>query len=192
MPAPSPNARTGGVPRPVPTIPAAALTPGSITAAQLAPAAVTTANIADGSVTLQKLSVALPRLAWSGLTSGVTLLTPVGSSVVVRSVTLTIPAAGQVMANASGLFGLAQGAGFTQSASCSISTGTATEAAHLMSVATTNTTYMTQVPFAGSRVYDVTPGAFTVRLVCSNSTSIPMSNGPNLQTAQLTALFVPN
>jgi hypothetical protein len=60
------NARTGGLPRPLPTIPAAVLALGSITAAQLAPAAVTTANIADGSVTLQKLSVALPKLTWSG------------------------------------------------------------------------------------------------------------------------------
>ena len=63
------NSRTGGLPRPLPTIPAAALTPGSITAAQLAPAAVGTANIADGSITPQKLSVPLPKLSWSGLTT---------------------------------------------------------------------------------------------------------------------------
>ena len=106
------SARTSGLPRPLPTIPAAALTPGSITAAQLAPGAVTTATIADGSVTPQKLAVALPKLMWSGL--NVQTIIPVGTNVVVRTVTMSIPAAGQVMASASGLFDLVTGSGFVQ------------------------------------------------------------------------------
>jgi len=184
------NARTGGNPRPLPTIPAAALTPGSITAAQLAPGAVTTANIADGSVTPQKLAGGLPKLSWSGLTTATTL--PVNTHVVVRRVTMTVPAAGQVMVNASGLFDLflVSSSTFNQYTWCSISTGTAVETAHYMYVSTFGPNNTTNVPFAGTRVYAVTPGSFAVNLVCNatNSAGFPAS----MQTAQLTALFVPN
>ena len=186
------NVRTGGLPRPVPTIPAAALAPGSITAAQLAPAAVGTANIADGSVTPQKLSVALPKLSWSGLTT-VTAI-PVGTNVIVRTVTLAIPAPGQVMLNASGLFDFVIGNGFTQFTWCSISTGTAVETAHYMYGRTSGENGTSNMPFAGTRVYAVTPGTFTANLVCTSSQTIafPPGFGPSIQTAQLTALFVPN
>ncbi len=128
------NARTGGLPRPVPTIPAITLAPGSITAAQLAPAAVTTANVADRSITPEKLSVGLPRLRSSGLTTGVSNL-PLNASVVLRSVTLEIPTAGQVMANASGLFTFPIGSSsFYVVGSCSISTGVVVETSPSMHV----------------------------------------------------------
>ena len=183
------NARTVGDPRPLPTIPASALTPGSITAAQLAPGAVTTANIADGSVTPQKLAAGLPKLSWSGLTVATSL--PINTNVVVRSVTMTIPAAGQVMVNASGLMDLATGSGFTQSTWCSISTGIAVETAHYMFARTSGATSLANMPFAGTRVYAVTPGTFTVNLVCYATRNV-LTFPASVQTAQLTALFVPN
>ena len=184
------NARTGGLPRPLPTIPAAALTLASITGAQLAPAAVSTANIADGSVTPQKLSVGLPKLSSSGLTTVTNF--PVNTNVIVRTVTMAVPAVGQVMVNASGLFDLATGSGFTQYTWCSISTGTAVETAHYMYARTSGANSLSNVPFAGTRVYAVTPGTFTVNLVCNATPASPLITTASIQTAQLTALFVPN
>ncbi len=182
------SARTGGSPRPLPTIPAAALTPGSITAAQLAPGAVTTATIADGSVTPQKLAVALPKLVWSGLS--VQTVLPVGTNVVVRAVTLQIPSAGQVMVSASGLFDLYTSSGLVQYTWCSISTGTAVETAHYLYVRTSGANALSNVPFAGTRVYAVTPGPFAVNLVCTATNSVVPT--VTVQSTQLTALFVPN
>jgi hypothetical protein len=188
------NARTAGSPRPLPTIPAAALTPGSVTAAQLAPAAVTTTNLADGSVTPQKLAVGLPKLSWSGLTSSTTIQN--GATVIVRTVTMAIPAAGRVMVNASGLFDLLSsdvivGNSVAQYIWCSISTGTAVEAAHYMYAQTLGPNYLRNVPFAGTRVYDVTAGTFKVNLVCT-ATDNDLDDPNSIQTAQLTALFVPS
>lgn len=189
------NGGAGGLPpRPLPTIPSAALAPASITSAHLAPAAVGTANIADGSITPEKLSAALPRLASSGLTTGVLLLDPAGASVVVRTVTLSVPAAGQVLANASGLFGFTLGT-FNQRGWCSITTGTTVETAHYLysrvDAAFSGYNVIQNVPFGGSRVYDVTPGSFTLNLACTGFSNVAQ-NPPTLQTAQLSALFIPN
>lgn len=132
------------------------------------------------------------KLVSSGLTTA-PLALPKDTNVVVRTVTLAIPAAGQVMANASGLFGLTVGSGFTQLGWCSISTGAAVETAHYMYTKTTDATSMANVPFAGSRVYPVTPGPFTLNLVCLASNTIGYPGFEiTIQTAQLTALFVPS
>jgi hypothetical protein len=183
------NARTGGAPRPLPTLPA-----GSVTAAQLAPGAVTSASLANGSVTAQKLAVALPKLVWSGLTTVPIVLGEVENTIV-RSVTIAVPAAGQVKLDASGLFGFVLN-GVNQLAWCSITTGTEVETAHYLyaqvlpaSVGTINT--LANVPFAGGRVYSVGPGTFTANLVCT-ATYLGPSFTVSIQTAQLTALFVPD
>jgi hypothetical protein len=188
------NARTGGLPRPLPTIPGSAIAPASIGPAQLAPAAVGTAAIADGSVTPQKLSVALPRLASSGLTTGV-IQVPLGGNLVVRSVTLQVPSAGQVMVNASGLFGFTVGSGFYVTGWCSITTGAAVETAHYMYASIVSPNTVQNLPFAGTRVYAATPGPFTVHLVCTAASNLAVAPGFSiltLQTAGLTALFVPD
>lgn len=184
--------RAGGPPRPVPTIPASALAPASITAVQLAPSAVTTASVADGSITPQKLSVAMPRLESSGLTTDVTYLAPNATSIL-RSVTIQIPSAGQVMANASGLFGFISASGNYLAAWCSISTGAVVETSQYMYARFLAPITVLNVPFAGTRVYSVTPGPFTLNLVCTASAELP-ANFPvvTIQTAGLTALFVPN
>lgn len=136
------------------------------------------------------------KLAWSGLTSNVVSL-PNGTNVVVRTVTLNIPVAGQVLANASGLFDLttlSSSGNYTQFAWCSISTGTSVETAHYMFVRTQfYDTALDNVSFAGSRVYSVVPGPFTVNLVCQGSQNFGIpAFAPTVQTAQLSALFVPN
>ncbi len=187
------NARTGGLPRPLPAAPGATITAGSITSVQLAPAAVTSVNLANGSVTPQKLSVALPKMASSGLTTGVTPI-PAGGNLVARTLTMAVPAAGQVMVNASGLFGFSSGTGFLQIAWCSISTTTAVETAHYIYArndATSASITVPNLPFAGTRVYDVVPGSFTVNLVCTSSSTLPgLSQVPSLQTTQLSAIFI--
>ena len=185
------NARTGGLPRPLPTAVSLVVPAGSIGTAQLAPAAVATANLADGSVTAAKLAIQPPKLVWSGLTTTVALLGV--TNVVQRTVTIPIPSPGQVTVSASGLFGFATGGGFVQVAWCSITTGNAVETAQYLYAkidSTGGTATVPNIPFAGTRVYPVTPGSFTVNLVCTGSSSFASSATPNLQTAQLTALFV--
>ncbi len=49
------------------------------------------------------------------------------------------------------------------------------------------------VPFAGTRVYNVTPGTFTLNLVCTALTNLIGPAGiVTVQAAGITALFVPN
>ncbi len=109
---------------------------------------------------------------------------------------MAIPAPGQVSVNASGLYGFRTG-GIDQFAWCSISTGSDVETAHYLYARVDpgpgGDNVVSNVPFAGGRVYNVTPGPFTVNLACTASTSLNVVGFiPTLQTAQLTALFVPN
>ena len=141
----------------------------------------------------QKLSIALPRLASSGLTTGTTNLT-LNTSVVVRSVSLTVPSAGQVMVNASGLFGFVTGSWFFIAGWCSITTGTAVETSDYLYARFVSPTSAQNVPFAGTRVFDVTPGVFSVNLACTSLSNL-VGDFPavaTIETAGLTALFVPN
>ena len=57
---------------------------------------------------------------------------------------------------------------------------------------TIDATSLTNMPFAGTRVYAVTPGTFTVNLVCNATNNTGFITTAGVQTAQLTALFVPN
>ena len=59
---------------------------------------------------------------------------------------------------------------------------------------TSGTNSLSNVPFAGTRVYAVTPGTFTVNLVCyaTNGAAGGLITTAGIQTAQLTALFVAN
>ena len=51
---------------------------------------------------------------------------------------------------------------------------------------------VSNVPFAGRASTTSRPDTFTVNLVCTSSISAFPAVGPTMQTAQLTALFVPN
>ena len=188
------NVRLGGQPRPAPTIPGTALAAGSITTAQLATAAVTTANVAGGSITPEKLSVSPPRLISSGLTTGVVGLDR-DQTATVRSATIPVPGVGQVMINASGVFGFPTGSGFEIIGRCSITTGAAVEATNYLYAQVRSPNSLANVPFAGTRVFNVAPGSFTVNLVCSALSDSPWPPGffpVTIQAAQLTALFVAN
>ncbi|MEZ5293088.1 MAG: hypothetical protein R2745_18550 [Vicinamibacterales bacterium] len=179
-----------GSPRPVPS---GGPAPGSVTNVSLAPGAVTSASVADGSLTTADLA-APTRLAWSGLTAAPVRLTT--ASTVIRSVTLQVPASGQVLVNASGLFTFRPSAIIPLLggiAWCSISTGTSVEASQYLYAAqtrtlqTTGSFHVTDIPFAGTRVYAVAAGTFTVNLVCTSPDS-----QVDVYTAGLSALFVGN
>jgi len=108
---------------------------------------------------------------------------------VLRSVTVSAPAAGVVLVNTSGYFGFQSG-GF-DTVSCSITTGTATESmgsgnSFAGNDGNNNSGVMT-MPFSGVRAFSVSgAGDFTVRLVCS-----PGLGTVYVYNSKLTALFVP-
>jgi hypothetical protein len=96
---------------------------------------------------------------------------------------MAVPAAGQVMVNASGLFDFITGGPLIQNTWCSISTGTAVETAHYMYLRTSGTNSLSNVSFAGTRVYAVTPGTFTVNLVCKATNKRLVPDGQHTDRA---------
>ena len=108
---------------------------------------------------------------------------------------MAVPSAGQVMVNASGLFGFLTGTGFFIAGWCSITTGAAVETADYLYAQVRSPNSVANMPFAGTRVYNVAPGPFTVNLVCIALSDFAFPPGfypVTIQSAQLTALFVAN
>ena len=99
------------------------------------------------------------------------------------------------MINASGLFGFPTGSGFSIVGRCSITTGTEVETTNYLYAQVRSPNSVANMPFAGTRVYNVAPGSFRINLVCSALSDSPWPVGfypVTIQTAQLTALFVAN
>jgi len=179
----------GGGPRPVPT---GGLAPGSVTTIQIAPAAVTNpqiaadavtgANIANGSVTTADLA-APPALAGSlSVYSGVALTF---SDATIRTVTLTIPSSGTVVANATGMFAFGSAATI-DGAWCSITTGTTATGDNYLVVMESSADALEYTTVSGTRFFPVTPGTLTVRLVCRT-----LGGSANFYSPALNALFIP-
>ena len=179
----------GGSPR---LVPVGGLAPGSVTTIQIAPAAVTGvqiaadavtgANIADGSVTLADLA-APPAMA--GTASAIEFLNLTGANLIVRTVSLTIPSNGTVVANATGLFELSS-AVTSDGGWCSITTGTTVDNGSLLVVQELTPAALEYAPFGGTRFFNVTPGTFTVRLVCRL-----FGGSAGIFSPALNALFIP-
>jgi hypothetical protein len=106
---------------------------------------------------------------------------------IVRSVTITAPAAGRVIVNASGYFAFDDAAG-RDSARCSITTGIAVSFNNLIIAAErTGGGDATQfVPFAGTRGFNVGSGNTTFRLVCNEA-----DGNVRVSDTNLTATWVP-
>ena len=184
----TPGAGLPGAPRPVPS---GGLAPGSVTMTQIAPAAVGSAQIAPNAVTgttvangsLTRADMAdAPRALFSNGVQSITLGT---SPTVHRTVTLPIPAPGVVIANASGYFYFRSSA--YDSGSCSITTGTSVESAQRSSA----DDYLTPasqayIPMSGTRGFTVSPGTFTVRLVCQR-----VAGTISMHDTSLTAMYIP-
>ena len=158
-----------GVPRPVPS---GGLAPGSVTSVQIAavsvtgdkvaPNALTGAHVADGSLTMADLANG-PRAAFA---SGQQFFTLTTDAAVVRSVTVTAPAAGRVIASVSGVTGLlTDDQDFGR---CGLTTGTRIDAGHLFFASDGSLPESVfYTPFAATRGFEVGPGPITVSLVCS-------------------------
>ena len=181
-----------GSPRPLPTsgvgpatITAIEIAPAAVGASELASNAVTGANVADGSLTAVDLADG-PRAAFA---DGNQFLTLTSSAVVVRSVTITAPAAGTVVVNAS-LEWRADSTTTTDLGRCSITTGAALDfnALHRLgeesgSSAPTSLTSS----FSATRGFSVaSAGDFTVNLVCDE-----FSGAVTVRDSSMTAMYFP-
>jgi hypothetical protein len=176
----TPGAGTGGGPRPVPS---AGIAPASITNIQIANNAVTTANVVNGSLTNADLADG-PR---ANFASGDQEIDMTAADTVYRSVTLTIPAAGRVVVNASAYFDFNDTSATVELARCSITTGTALEGTHFMLSSDNGSTDGGNVfsQAAATRGFVVAPGSFTVNFVCSE-----FSGNIQIQDTSLTAIFI--
>lgn len=174
-------AQTPGLPaRP---LPASGLTAASVTHVELAPNAVTGASVVDGSLTMADIGNA-PRVAATSVSSLVTIpITPV----VVRTLTMTAPAAGSILVTASGTFRFSGTAAGEEGIRCSLSTSTAEDLSHFFfSTDSGSTSVESADAFGAQRLFSVAAGSFTVNLVCTRfaGTATQMSN------TLLTGLFI--
>jgi hypothetical protein len=103
---------------------------------------------------------------------------------VVRSVSVSAPAAGRVIVNASGVFNLASDA--VDVGRCSITTGAAVDLDYLIIARERLADSMRFVPFAGTRGFVVSAGTRTFRLVCDE-----LQGTVSIHDANLTAIWVP-
>ena len=183
----TPGASIGGAPRPVPS---GGLAPGSVTtvqlgaasvtAAQLAPNAVTGAAIANGSITSADL-LAPPRAGYASSEQQVTLTS---TPATIRSVALSIPSPGRVIANATMTVGFLGATSDT--VQCSLAATPTFDLSQQVVAddagATLSSTYS---PLAITRGFDVTAGTFTVYLVCQE-----FSGNTEIRNSSVTAMFV--
>ena len=123
--------------------------------------------------------------AGADFASGDQLVTNVGTNVILRSVTITAPTAGQVIVNANGVFDFDDAAAI-ESMDCSITTGTVLDSTHAIegeeSAVDSGINFM---PFAGTRGFVVASGSTTFNLVCTGSGTVDIND------TSLTAIFVP-
>ena len=174
----SPGAGTGGPPRPVP---ASGMAPATITNIHIANNAVTGTNIVDASLTAADMLDA-PRLVADG---GNLILELAATPVPVRSVSVTAPAAGQILVNASAYIQFT-GAATLDLARCSITTGTSLDGAALSNASEGSTTENNYAPYSATRVFSVASGSTTtINLVCD-----AFSGTATLRDAHMNALFV--
>lgn len=173
----TPGAAAPGAPRPVL---AGGVAPASITNIQIASNAITSANIVDASITAADILDG-PRAAAAGgnqtesLTAAVTVL---------RSVSLTAPAAGIIIANASGYVEFSSaGDDLTQ---CSVTTDSSDvdfDALSNMSDEAANNNY---TAYAATRAFTVgSAGTTTIHLVCRM-----FSGTSTFRDSNLNAIFV--
>jgi hypothetical protein len=107
-----------------------------------------------------------------------------GGNDIIRSVTITAPTAGRVIANASGSSHFSDNATF-ESMSCSITTGVVIDTPNISASEATAASGITDMPFGVTRGFIVAAGSTTFNLVCNGSNTVFIHN------SSLTAIFVP-
>ncbi len=177
----------GGPPR---LVSASGLSAGSVTALQIAAGAVGTAQLAanaitgshvvDGSLSSSDIGDAPRAVSLSG-EQEVDLTT---ADTILRSVTITAPAAGQVIVNASGYFRFSD---FNNPdvGRCSITLGAALDATHLILAEEAAVFAMRYLPFGATRAFAVGAGPVAINLVCNKFKGIVV-----VADTSLTAIFV--
>jgi hypothetical protein len=185
----TPGAGSGGTPRLVPSgglainsVTAVHIVPGAVGAAALAPNAVSGENIVDLSITTRDI-LDPPAIAFSSGEQEVTFQLDVDT--VIRQVTVTAPRPGRVVVNASGTFEFSDAG--VDIARCEITTGTVIGTTHVIEAGDTAMNSIKFLPFAGTRGFDVSPGANTFNLVCDM-----VSGSVKLRDSSMTAIFVSN
>jgi hypothetical protein len=177
----------GTGPRPVPS---GGLPPASITSVQIAPAAVETTHIAPAAVTgaqvandtLTIANLADEPLAQFSAPSGTVILPSV--EILVRGVTLDIPAQGKVIATASGYIALRSAA--QDLVRCSLTDGFFVDGPHEIRVDDFGVVASQAfVPLALTRGFNVDPGQTVVRLICEE-----LAGDVQIRNATITAIFV--
>lgn len=165
-------------PRP---LPASALVPGSIGTSELAAVAVTGAKVLDGSLTSVDLADA-PRAASVEVTSPGSPTTPQ----VVATVSLTAPAAGTVLVNATGYATIFHSVSVAAFGACSITRGVSLDlgSSSLFGANPSGVSTSEYAPFALTRGFAVVAGPVSVNLVCYRA------GNTNLGTINMTAMYV--
>ena len=174
----TPGAAVPGAPRPIPS---GGIAPASITNVQLALNSVNSSTIVDGTIRAADLADG-PRAAFAGGNQLSINLTAVDT--IVRSVTITVPAAGRVIVNASGYFEFANSA-TSDGGRCEITEGTTITFNQLILTSEIAVDSMDFAAFAGTRGFDVAAGSRTFNLVCDASAGTAAVADTNM-----TAIFV--
>jgi hypothetical protein len=112
------------------------------------------------------------------------LFNNVGANVILRSVTITAPTAGQVIVSASGSTDFDDTAA-VETMTCSITTGVNVNGHEIYAWEDTANSGVNLMPLAGTRGFVVAAGSTTFNFVCSGSGTVDMYN------PSLTAIFVP-
>ncbi len=176
------GAGIGGAQRPHSTT---GLAPASITNVFIAPNAVTGGNVTDGSLTIADLADA-PRANFVGGGQSVTLS---NTDAIIRSVSITAPAAGRLIANAAGYFFLPDAAE-VEIARCSITTGTVVDGNFSVlggEPAGSGGGTVGYVPLSALRGFNVAANSSTtVNLVCDAT-----QGSPRVLDTNLSVIFIP-
>lgn len=170
---------TGLPPRP---LPASGLAPGIITTAELAPGAVTGAKVADGSLTSADI-LDEPRAAIVGSLQQLALLT---TPLTVRTISLTAPAGGRVIVNAS-VQGSAGSASTDDLGECWIGGTTNQSPPIRFGEAAANAASTAQIfPIGLTFGFSVASGPFTATLVCR-----ALAGTVSVANSTMTAMYFP-
>ena len=132
----------------------------------------------NGSIATADLA-APPSSAFVGSTAGSVAL---GANTLVRAITITAPAAGRVIVSAQSLFD--NSVATVDEAACSITTGTTLHTVYATFMAEQTADAMEYVPLALTRGFDVSAGANTFNMVCTE-----FSGNVLVWYAHMTAIF---
>jgi hypothetical protein len=123
-------------------------------------------------------------LAGADFAGGEQRVTLTSDAQIVRSISITVPAAVRVIVNASGVFFL--WGGHENFGRCSITTGTTIDTSYLISARLMHGLIHQHIPFSGTRGFDVSAGTTTFRLVCDKD-----QGDISIRDTNLTAIWVP-